>query len=190
MKFSNLKKFKIAFLALLLGFTVILGSGCKNNKEDDEKQKVEETQKKQEEAKKEQEKKEDEKKEADKKEDDKKQNNGKKLSEEAREGIKQGVDILNKTYNGKMAVKFIEEKNDFVFEYVGEFKDYMIKFMDDKDNENYKNSWNLMVTNLSKYSENIKKLQPGMSYVIVNPKDASKELLRIKDGVVVYDYFK
>lgn len=185
MKFSNLKKFKLAFLALLLGFTTILGTACGNNKEADKKQKVEEAQKKQEEAKKEQ-----EKKEADKKEADKKQNNGKKLSEEAREGIKQGVDILNKTYNGKMAVKFIEEKNDFVFEYVGEFKDYMIKFMDDKDNENYKNSWNLMVTNLSKYSENIKKLQPGMSYVIVNPKDASKELLRIKDGVVVYDYFK
>lgn len=186
MKFSNFKKFKLAFLALLLGFTTILGTACGNNREDDKKQKVEETQKKQEEAKKEE-----EKKKTEIKQDSTKQDSGNDISEEdTKKRIKQSVEILNKNYEGKMTISFIEEKNDLVFEYIGDFKNNMSLFMDNTDNKDAKKYWDLMVHSQVEYSQAIKSINPGMSIVILNPKDKNKELLRIKDGVIEYNYFK
>lgn len=189
MKILNFKKFKHIFLALLLSFTVILGTACGNGKENEKKQKVEENQKT-EEKNKETEKKQPEKSDAEKSEENRKNLIQTKMDENTKRAFKQAIENLNKNYEGKMIVKYEEEKNELIFEYIGDIKDNISNFMGNKDDEVAKKVWETLVASQVKYSETIKVINPGMSIVILNPKDRNQELLRIKDGAVEYNHFK
>lgn len=203
MKLSILKKLKITSMVLLLSFTTVLSSACTNQ---EEKKKAEKMQKKAEELKKKEydlKKKEYEIAQAKKKEEDKKKEEAKKKKSIFKESDKssssirskfsdfqQGKISLEKLLEGNINISVDESKEEWKFEYLGEIKERLLLMMDNKDAPETKEIWNDVIENTLNNSKQMAEYNFNPSIIIVNPKDSSKYILKIKGGVVEYDYFK
>lgn len=96
--------------------------------------------------------------------------------------------MLQEVSGDKIKYTFNKDTNTITLTLQNEFKNIYSLMLKNKAHPNFKQFWKTEVDSLVLLSKQIKNTTSGITLVLLHPDDESKEILKVLDGIIKYDF--